>query len=131
MIYGREHACDRLESLLSDVRLRGRGDSLVLSGSPGIGKTTLLNFVEQKAEGFQVLRAKGSLAEVGMPYAGLMPILAPLLELLPSLPPLQVAAIEAALAIGPAAGTDAYPVFAGTLSLLAAPAVATPLAVLI
>src|SRR6478752_382658 len=131
MIYGREHACDRLETLLSDVRLRGRGGSLVLSGPPGIGKTTLLNFAEEKAEGFQVLRAKGSPAEAGMPYSGLMPVLTPLLELLPSLPPFQVAAIEAALAIGPAAGTDAFPVLAGTLSLLAAAAVATPLAVLI
>jgi DNA-binding CsgD family transcriptional regulator len=131
MIYGREHACDHLESLLSAVRLQGRGGSLVLSGPPGIGKTTLLNFAEEKAEGFQVLRAKGSPAEVGMPYSGLMPVLTPLLELLPSLPPFQVAAIEAALAIGPAAGTDAFPVLAGTLSLLAAAAVATPLAVLI
>jgi predicted ATPase len=79
----------------------------------------------------QVLRAKTAAAEAGIPYAGLSQILTPLLDLMPSLATPQAAALKAALAIGPPAGNDVFPVYAATLNLLAAAASRTPLVVLL
>ncbi len=130
MIVGQAAACARLEELLSAVR-RGDGGSLALIGPAGIGKTTLLQFAADRAAGLRILRATGSPAEEGIPYAGLAQVLTPILEWSGLLPPMQSAAIDAALAIGPSAGPDAFPVYAGTLGLLAAAAADTPVVVLI
>ena len=84
MIFGRIDACERLERLVVDAR-GGRSGSLVLTGPAGIGKTTLLHFAQELATDSQVLRATGSPAETGMPYAALSSLLAPILELLPTI----------------------------------------------
>src|SRR3954463_10076745 len=130
MIVGQKDACTRLEEMLSALR-RGDGGSLALIGPAGIGKTTLLQFAADRAADLRVLRATGSPAEEGIPYAGLAQILTPILEWSRLLPPMQSAAIEAALAIGPSAGPDPFPVYAGTLGLLAAAAADTPVVVLV
>ena len=130
MIFGRVDACDRIASLLSDLR-RGQGGAIVLSGPAGIGKSTLLDFAADRARGMLVIRAEGSPAEEGITYAGLSQVLTPLLAWLPSLVPTQAAAVEAALAIGPTTGSDSFPVYAGTLGLLAAAAAAGPVVVVV
>ncbi len=130
MIVGQTAACARLEELLAAVR-RGDGGSIALTGPAGIGKTTLLQFAADRAADLRVLRATGSPAEEGIPYAGLAQILTPILDWSKALPPMQATAIEAALAIGPSAGPDAFPVYAGTLGLLAAAASDTPVVVLV
>jgi len=130
MLLGRDDACARVEDLLASVR-HGRSEALVVLGPAGIGKTALLGYAFERAQGMQVLRARGDPAEVGIPYAGLSQLLSPLLDLLPSLSRPQAAAIAAALAIGPPAGKEAFPVYAATLSLLATAASQTPLLVLV
>ena len=130
MIFGQAAACERIEAMLSAVRL-GKGDALLLTGPAGIGKTTLLGYVAEKAVGMQVVRAQGAPAEAGIPWAGLSQALTPLLESLSSLAAPQAAALRAALAIGPPAGPDAFAVHTGTLSLLATSAGNTPLLLLI
>ena len=130
MIFGRADACARIDSLLLALR-EGTGNALALSGPAGIGKSTLLDFAADHALHTTVIRAIGSPAETGVSYAGLSQVLTPLLDLLPSVPSTQAAAIESALAIGPSNGNDAFPVYAGTLSLLAAAAARGPIVVLV
>jgi DNA-binding CsgD family transcriptional regulator len=130
VIVGRSDACRRIEALVVDVRA-GSGDALVLSGPAGIGKTTLLEFAEHQAPDFLVLRTTGSPAERGLPYAALSQVLAPILTHLPMLPPVQQGAIRSALGLDPPIGADAFPVYAGTLGLLAAAAAERPVAIMI
>ncbi len=134
MIFGRIEACRRLEVLVAQARA-GVGGSLVLSGPAGIGKTTLLHFAAEIATDCQVLRATGSPTETGLPYAALSQLLEPILDLLPALPPVQAAAVQAALALGPpvepAIAPDVFPVYSGTLSLLSAASAARPVIALV
>src|SRR5579871_175453 len=96
-IYGRE-----AELLM----LRGFFESspsatcLVLSGQPGIGKTTLWQAGLKAAEtnGYRVLSARGSQAEVGLPFAALADLVdgvGP--DVLATLPTPQLQALEVAL----------------------------------
>ena len=131
MIFGQASACGSIDAMLSAVRL-GKGGALLLTGPAGIGKTTLLGYVAERSAGLQVVRARGTPAEAGIPWAGLSQVLTPLLEdSLPSLAPPQAAALRAALTIGPPVGPDAFAVHTGTLSLLAASAMAAPLVLII
>jgi hypothetical protein len=60
-----------LTSLLDDVATRGQ--SLVLRGEPGIGKSRLLSECERTARerGMAVLRTTGVQSEAHLPFAGL------------------------------------------------------------
>ena len=130
MIVGRAEACGRIDALTSDLR-RGEGGALMLSGPAGIGKSILLDYAADRAEGMRVIRAKGAPDEAGLTYAGLSQVMTPLLEFLPSLVATQAAAVEAALAIGPAVGADSFPVYAGTLGLFVAAAAVGPIVVIV
>jgi DNA-binding CsgD family transcriptional regulator/tetratricopeptide (TPR) repeat protein len=130
MLFGREEARARVDDLLLSVR-QGRGDSLLIAGPAGIGKTAMLQYAADSAEQLQVLWAKAVPAETAISYSGLSQILTPLLGYLPSLSAPQSAAVAGALAIGPFAGGDVFPLYAGTLHLLAAAAAKTPVVVLV
>jgi DNA-binding CsgD family transcriptional regulator/tetratricopeptide (TPR) repeat protein len=67
-LVGREIEQRRLMALLD--RVQHSADALVLRGDPGIGKTTLLDWVAQAAVegGVQVLRATGHAADQGTQY---------------------------------------------------------------
>ena len=130
MIVGRAEACGRIDALTSDLR-RGEGGALMVSGPAGIGKSILLDYAADRAEGMRVIRAKGAPDEAGLTYAGLSQVMTPLLEFLPALVATQAAAVEAALAIGPAVGADSFPVYAGTLGLFVAAAAVGPIVVLV
>jgi DNA-binding CsgD family transcriptional regulator len=109
----------RLEELLDAAR-RGRSGVLVLSGEPGIGKTALWRAAREMAEGIRVLSARGVSSESELPFAGLAELFAPVVDLVSCLPPRQRAAMEGALALGPAVSVDALAVGVATLGLLAA-----------
>jgi KaiC/GvpD/RAD55 family RecA-like ATPase len=47
-----------LDGLLAGVRA-GRGQVLVVRGEPGVGKTALLDYVQEQAAGCRVMRAAG------------------------------------------------------------------------
>jgi predicted ATPase len=58
MLLGREQerlALDRVLAEASD----GRSGVLALVGEPGIGKTALLQYAAERADGMRVLRARG------------------------------------------------------------------------
>jgi DNA-binding CsgD family transcriptional regulator len=108
---------------------RGKGGAVLLSGEPGLGKTVLIRQVCASARGFQVLRAAGAESEARLGFSVLADICRPLLGLLEQIPGPQAAALQGALALGPAVMADRFAGFAGVLSLLAAAAEHQPLLV--
>jgi ATP/maltotriose-dependent transcriptional regulator MalT len=106
---------------------RSEGGAVLLAGDPGVGKTTLVGQVSASARGFRVLRAVGVESEASLGYSVLADICRPVLGLLDRVPGPQAAALQAALALGPAVPLDRFAVFAGALSLLTEAAARQPL----
>jgi DNA-binding CsgD family transcriptional regulator len=104
---------------------------LVLRGEAGIGKTALLEFAAELADGFRVLRARGVESESEMAFSGLQELFGPVIELCERLPDRQRAVLEGALAVGPPVAGDPLAVRAATLSMLAAAAENQPLLVVV
>ncbi|GAA3340481.1 LuxR family transcriptional regulator [Amorphoplanes nipponensis] len=119
-----------IDGLLTGARA-GRSDALVLTGEPGIGKTTLVGYAIEQATGMQVLSARGYEDESEIPFAGLADLLRPVLGVLDELPAPQAAALRSALALGPPVAGDRFTVCAATVGILAAAAEATPLLIVV
>ena len=100
-------------------------------GEAGIGKTALLDYAAQQAEGMQVLRARGVESEAQIPFASLLELLRPAVPMLERIPRPQAVALEGAFALRPGPSQDRFAVGAATLSLLAAYAEQGPVAVLL
>lgn len=115
---GRKDERARLKALLDAAR-EGRSGALLLHGPPGIGKTELLRYAVEEAEGFRLLRARGMESESDIPFAGLGELVTPLLSYLDEIPEVQATALRGALALGPATPADRFTVPAALLSLLA------------
>lgn len=65
---GRETECARLDQLLAEAH-EGQSAVLVLRGEPGIGKSALLKYPAERADGCRVLRAVGVECELELPFA--------------------------------------------------------------
>ncbi|BCJ48532.1 transcriptional regulator [Actinoplanes sp. NBRC 14428] len=130
MMLGRTAERALIDALLTGAR-EGRSDALVVTGEPGIGKTTLVKYAIEQAEGMRVLRARGFEAESEIPFAGLADLLRPVLSELDTLPGPQAAALRSALALGPPVAGDRFSVCAATVGILAAAAEETPLLVVV
>ncbi len=98
---GREAETERLRLLLSQIAT-GAGDALLLSGDPGVGKTSLLGVAAALAadSGIRVLRATGSQFEANISYAALHQLLHPCLDEVPELSPMLAGALNVALDLG-------------------------------
>ena len=130
MLLGRESERAAIERLLADARV-GTSGVLVVSGEPGIGKSSLLAHAMAKAGGMQVLAARGVEHEASIPFGGLLQLLRPVLAHVEHLPASQAAALRAALAIGPGVGGERLVIGAATLGVLAAAADERPLCVVV
>jgi predicted ATPase len=130
VLLGRARERQEIDDVLNRAR-SGRSATLVLVGELGIGKTTLLDDAAERAAGMQVLRVRGIESEAQIPFASLLELLRPALAALERIPRAQAAALEGALALRPAASQERFAVGAATLSLLAATAERTPLAVVV
>ncbi|MBV8975620.1 MAG: AAA family ATPase, partial [Sinobacteraceae bacterium] len=130
MLLGRAVECARIDRLLSEA-MTGRSGALLVWGEPGIGKTALLEYAVERAEGMAIVRARGVESETQVPFAGLLELLRPLLGELDRLPEPQAAALRGALGLGPAVEADRFILGAATLSVLAAAGERTPLLVLV
>lgn len=104
---------------------------LVLRGEPGVGKTALLGYAAERAEGCRVVRALGVEAEMELPFAGLHQLSAPLLDGLERLPPPQRAVLGTALGLTLGPPPDRFLVGLAVLSLLSDAAEERPLVCLI
>ena len=130
MLLGRDDERLALDRLLAEAR-GGRSGVLALVGEPGIGKTALLEYAAERAEGMRVLRARGVESEAEIPFAGLVELLRPALPALDRIPAPQSSALAGALALAPATAGDRFAIGAATLSLLSASAEDGPLLLLI
>jgi DNA-binding CsgD family transcriptional regulator len=130
MLLGRTSEQARVDQLLDATR-EGISGALVFRGEPGIGKTALLDYAAERAEGMVVLRARGVESESELPFSGLSALIRSQLHRIDRIPRAQSEALSGALAIGPPAAADRFAVCAGTLSILAAAAEHGPLLVVI
>jgi AAA ATPase domain len=118
MLVGRDGEQRTLDALLQSARDE-QSAVLVLRGEPGIGKSALLQYAEEQADGMRVLRCVGIESEHELPFAGLHQLVRPCLDMLERLPPPQAAALGSALGLGFEPVEDRFLVSLGLLSLLA------------
>jgi DNA-binding CsgD family transcriptional regulator len=130
VLVGRDGERRTLERLLAGARV-GTSGVLVITGEPGIGKTALLAEARDLAAGMRVLSVRGVEAEQGLAFGGLHQLCAPLLGLLPELPPPQAEALGVALALKAGARPERFAVGAALLGLLTRAAEDSPLAVFV
>ncbi|MEV1069004.1 AAA family ATPase [Streptomyces sp. NPDC050263] len=114
---GRGHECEQVEELLDAVR-GGESRALVVRGEPGVGKSTLLEYLVEQARGFHVARVAGVQSEMELAFAGLHQLCAPMSDRLLSLPDIQRDALSGALGLGSECAPDGFLVALGTLGLL-------------
>jgi DNA-binding CsgD family transcriptional regulator len=126
LLAGRQPECARLDQLLAEAKL-GRSVVLVLRGEPGIGKSALLEYAAERAEGCRVLRATGVQWEMELPFAGLHQLCAGLLDGLAGLPTPQRDALATAFGLDSGAQPDRFLVGLAVLSLLSSAAEERPL----
>src|SRR5690242_9020705 len=101
MIVSRATELSRLDAVLAGLAA-GQGEALVLHGEAGIGKTTLLEALAERAGGtVTVVRACGAETEAELAFSALADLLEPVLGDLAALPAPQAAALRGALALGP------------------------------
>ena len=127
---GRARECESLDSLLDGVRAR-RSQVLVLCGEAGIGKTTLLEYVEAHASGCHIARATGIESEIELSFAGLHQLCAAMVERLDYLPAPQREALAVAFGLTSGTAPDRFRVSVAALGLLSSIAEKQPLVCLI
>ena len=101
MLIGRRNEIAELERVLVQAR-RGQGESLVVLGEAGIGKTSLIDEVITSAMDTRILRSTGNELEMELPFASLQRLCSSVLDKLPDLPEPQSRALNVAfgLAVG-------------------------------
>ncbi len=131
-LLGREAEVAAIGGLISRA-CAGESGALALIGSAGTGKTTLLREAETLATSgeaaVRILRARGIESEAKLAFGGLLELVRPVTDLIPRLPGPQARALEGALALAPAAGSDRFSVSAATLGILSLAAADAPLLV--
>lgn len=127
---GRSSERDTLDDALDGVR-GGVSRVLVLRGEAGIGKTTLLRYVAQRATGSRVVKLSGVESELELPFAALHQLCGPLLAEVETVPEHQEEALRVALGLAAGPPPDRFVVALAALSVLADVARRGPLVVLI
>jgi DNA-binding CsgD family transcriptional regulator len=108
-----------------------RGAALVIRGRPGVGKSALLEWAAAAAgDRFQVVRAAGTAAEFGLPFAALHQILRPVLGHSLWLPRHRREALDVAFGKDADAPPDLFSVAMAALDLIAEAAARQPVLVL-
>src|SRR5262245_39405533 len=127
---GRSREREALDDALDRVR-DGESAGLVLRGEAGIGKTSLLQYVADRATGARVIQGSGVESELELPFAGLHQLCGPLLDEVESVPEHQLQALRVALGLAGGPPPDRLVVGLGVLGVLAEVAGRQPLVVLV
>jgi DNA-binding CsgD family transcriptional regulator len=123
---GRRRECETLDRLLREVRA-GTSRVLVLRGEAGVGKTSLLEFLAERASGTRVIRASGVESESEIAYSALQQLCSPLLEGIDALPEPQRDALATAFGLTAGPPPQALIVGLAVLGLLSEAAAERPL----
>ena len=105
----------------------GESRVLVVRGEPGVGKTALLDYLAWRASGCRVARAAGVQSEMGLAFAGLRQLCAPMLDRLDRLPGPQREAMQTAFGLSAGPPPDRFLVGLAVLGLLSEIAAGKPL----
>jgi DNA-binding CsgD family transcriptional regulator len=127
---GRLRECEELDRLLAGPPA-GQSQVLVLRGEAGVGKTALLDYLQERASRCRVERAAGVESEMELAFAGLHQLCAPMLDRLSYLPDPQRAAIGTAFGLRDGAAPDRFLVGLALLGLLSEVGRAQPLVCLV
>jgi DNA-binding CsgD family transcriptional regulator len=127
---GRRTECDILEQFVDTVR-GGASRALVVKGEAGVGKTALLQYLADHAEGCRVVRAVGVQTEMELAFATLHQLCAPLLPYLDRLPHPQRQALLTVFGLSAGPAPDRFLTGLAVLSLLAEAAAVDPLLCLV
>jgi len=127
---GRGGECAQLDRLLEGVR-SGESQAVVLHGEAGVGKSALVEYVGEHAEGCEVVRSTGVQSEMELPFAALHQLCAPLLDHLDRLPQPQREALATVFGVAAGPVPDQFVVGLATLGLLAERAEKKPLVCLL
>src|ERR1700721_1018669 len=93
---------------LLDAARAGRSGVLVMRGEPGVGKTALLDWAAESAAGLRGARVAGGEPEMGLAFAALPPLGAPMLDKLAGLPVPQRDALGVAFGLNTGAAPDRF-----------------------
>src|SRR4051794_4703690 len=126
MLRGRRAERAALNGLLDGAR-SGRSGVLVLRGEAGIGKTALLEQAIGAASDFRLVRAVGVGAELGLGFAALHVLCAPVHEFVARLPGPQRSALEITFGLRGGTAPDRLLVALAALGLFSGAAQARPL----
>src|SRR6266568_2255003 len=124
------HVISCRDTMLESARAE-HASVLVLRGEAGIGKTALLRYAAERAQGWRVLRAAGVESEMELPFSGLHQMCAPLLDALVRLPSPQSDALATAFGLATGAPPDRFLVGLAVLGLLSDAAGVRPVLCLI
>ncbi|WP_029136503.1 AAA family ATPase [Nakamurella lactea] len=130
MLVGRTAETGAIDALVAGARV-GSSGILLITGEPGIGKSTLIEYARTRIHDMRLLTARGSAAERDLPFGGLLQVLRPALALIDRIPAPQAEALGVALALRAGHPVDRFAVGAATLSLLTLLGEDRPVAVLI
>ena len=129
LLTGRAPERALISGLLDDATILGA--TLVIRGTPGIGKSALLEWAAATAgDRFQVLRAAGTAAEFGFPFAALHQIVRPILSHSIRLPRHRREALDVAFGKESDSPPDLFCVAMAALDLIAEAAARKPVLVL-
>jgi DNA-binding CsgD family transcriptional regulator len=109
----------------------GESSVLVLRGEAGIGKTALLEYVDERASGCRIARGSGVQSEMPLAFASLHQLCAPWMTDVAALPAPQRDALKVAFGLEEGDRPDHFLVALGVLSLLAEVSDVGPLVCLI
>ena len=126
---GRDRERALITGLLDDATARGA--ALVIHGTPGVGKSALLEWAAATAgDRFQLLRATGTAAEFGLPFAALHQIVRPVLSHSIRLPRHRREALDVAFGKESDSPPDLFSVAMAALDLIAEAAARKPVLIL-
>src|SRR6201993_4719031 len=129
-LFGRQREAGVFERLLKAAR-EGHRAVLVLEGEPGVGKTALLEYVGEAAEGFRVARTAGVEGEMELDYAALHQLCASVLDYRDRLPDPQRDALDVAFGLSAGNAPNAFLVGLAVLGLLSEAAEEQPILCLV
>jgi DNA-binding CsgD family transcriptional regulator len=130
VLLGRGAECGLLDQLLVDGR-GGASSATLLRGEPGIGKSSLLEYARERAEGWRTLRAAGVESEMELPFAGLHQLCSSVIDGRDGLPPPQRDALAVAFGMAKGSAPEPFLIALAVLTLLSNAAEDTPLLCLV
>jgi DNA-binding CsgD family transcriptional regulator len=126
VLLGRSGERQTLDGVIEAVRT-GESRALVIRGEAGIGKTALLDYVAERADGCRVVRVAAIQSEVELAFAVLHQVCAPMLDHLQRLPEPQRVALATVFGLRAGPPPDRLLVGLAVLTLLAEAAAERPL----